>query len=107
MYGTETFPEMRARGAHRRSHPRRHQAVPGAEHTWQPEPMAAELSTFVKSCQQPSPALAVTPVRRYSTVPWQDGLRWCIWACDGDYARAATGSSVSWRISPATSTMHQ
>ena len=70
MYGTETFPEMPRGGAHRRSHPGAiEKAVPGAEHTWQPEPMAAELSTFVKACQQPSPTSTITPVRRYSTVP--------------------------------------
>jgi pimeloyl-ACP methyl ester carboxylesterase len=65
MYGTETFPEMPLAadriveaipGAIEK-------AVPGSEHTWQPEPMAAELSAFVKSCSQPSSAPATTPVR--------------------------------------------
>ena len=56
MYGTETFPEMpiaAARiveaipGAEQR-------AMPGSEHAWQPEPMAAELTAFAKACSQPS-----------------------------------------------------
>ena len=64
MYGTETFPEMPVAAA------RIVQAIPGAiekavsgsEHTWQPEPMAAELSAFVKSCSQPFSAPATTSV---------------------------------------------
>ena len=71
MYGTETFPEMPLAAARIvEAIPGAIQkAVPGAEHTWQPEPMAAELSAFVKSCQQPSSAPATTPIGRYSTVP--------------------------------------
>jgi pimeloyl-ACP methyl ester carboxylesterase len=71
MYGTETFPEMPLAAARivEAIPGAMQKAVPGAEHTWQPEPMAAELSAFVKSCQQPSSAPATTPIRRYSTVP--------------------------------------
>jgi hypothetical protein len=78
MYGTETFPEMPLAAARivEAIPDAIQKAVPGAEHTWQPEPMAAELSTFVKSCQQPSPAAATTPIRRHSTVPSRTGFRW-------------------------------
>ena len=74
MYGTQTFPEMPLAAARIvEAIPGAIQkAVPGAEHTWQPEPMAAELSAFVKSCQQPASAAATTPIRRYSTVPQED-----------------------------------
>lgn len=52
MYGTETFPEMPIAAARLvAAIPRAvDKAVPGAEHVWQPEPMAAELAAFVKSC---------------------------------------------------------
>ncbi|WP_026536516.1 alpha/beta fold hydrolase [Arthrobacter sp. H14] len=50
MYGTETFPEMPA-AAERivQVLPNAAQKeMPGAQHTWEPAPMAAELATFAK-----------------------------------------------------------
>ena len=51
-YGTVTFPEMpRAAAALVEAIPQAAQkAVPGADHAWQPEPMAAELVAFVRRC---------------------------------------------------------
>jgi pimeloyl-ACP methyl ester carboxylesterase len=65
MYGTETFPEMPVAAARivEAIPDAIEKAVPGSKHTWQPEPMAAELSAFVKSCQQPTSAPATTPIR--------------------------------------------
>lgn len=52
MYGTETFPEMPIAAARivEAIPGSIAKAVPGSEHEWEAEPMAAELTAFVKSC---------------------------------------------------------
>lgn len=58
MYGTETFPEMpEAAGLLVRAIPGAiEKEVPGAGHTWEPEPMAGELAAFVADwAKRPAP----------------------------------------------------
>ena len=52
MYGTETFPEMPiGAGLIAGAVPNgTAKAMPGAQHAWQPDPMAAELTAFTKAC---------------------------------------------------------
>lgn len=52
MYGTETFPEMPKAAARivEVIPDARKKEMPGSQHVWQPEAMAAELAAFVKSC---------------------------------------------------------
>jgi pimeloyl-ACP methyl ester carboxylesterase len=54
MYGTETFPEMPAAAARlARVIPGTVvKEMPGAAHTWQPAPMAAELVAFVREAER-------------------------------------------------------
>jgi pimeloyl-ACP methyl ester carboxylesterase len=52
MYGTETFPEMPKAAARivENLPNAREKEIPGSQHEWQPEAMAAALAEFVKSC---------------------------------------------------------
>lgn len=52
MFGTQTFDEMPIGAALIVEAVRRgtQKAMPGADHTWQPEPMAAELVAFTTAC---------------------------------------------------------
>jgi pimeloyl-ACP methyl ester carboxylesterase len=52
MYGTQTFPEMPVAAASIVAAVAKgtEQEMPGAMHSWEPEPMAAELAEFARRC---------------------------------------------------------
>jgi pimeloyl-ACP methyl ester carboxylesterase len=52
MYGTETFPEMPEAASRivKIIPGAREKEMPGSQHMWEPEAMAGELASFVKSC---------------------------------------------------------
>ena len=54
MYGTETFPEMPiGAGLIVSAVPKgTEKEMPGAQHAWQPEPMAVELAAFTQACSR-------------------------------------------------------
>lgn len=67
MFGSETFPEMRAAATALATVLPHAEAkeLPGAMHTWEPEPMAAELVVFTTRCA----ASSSTRDGRISSVP--------------------------------------
>jgi pimeloyl-ACP methyl ester carboxylesterase len=52
MYGTETFPEMPVAAASIVAQVPKgtEKEMPGAMHSWEPGPMAAELAEFARAC---------------------------------------------------------
>ena len=65
MYGAETFPEMPVAAASIVAAVPKgtEKEMPGAMHSWEPEPMVAELAEFARACAGVSPRCAVHPFR--------------------------------------------